>query len=944
MLFTYTHCGFSNLSSLNFWGEIVLFPTSLISLLFHIQSLLIMLVKNSFRFIFFAWAIGFLGSCKTTQQSVQNVARVNPRIGYDDSTLTKTTLPLLMPYNRVIDPAGTVVRYGDLDLENHTLDLRKIPNSTLLAVEDRYGVMILNTENQKIVDRWAYKLMADFAGFTSTYSGIQVFQSNNQTRLYWSAANTSKKTSVVIEATWNGTALKVTNSFSFAPEGESPLALPNEIAIQTEGEKAFLYVVLNGNNQLAKIDLQTKQTLWKVPTGVAPYGLTVANGKAFVSNWGGKMPNKNDSKETAGVPYGKAYVDPKTGATTNGTVNVYELHTGTFLKEIEVGLHPNDLITSPTQDFVYVANGNSDNVSVISTQDFTVKETISVQLISGELGFLGDTPNALATNKTGDILYVANGLDNALAVIKLGEKASKNGRGNSTITGFIPTEAYPAGIELDDKNLYVSNLEGEGARVNSNELEGDVKRNEKGAFNSHRQRATLSIIPVPNDELLEKYTQTVKAQNLTFRAEIARMLPRKNIAPVPVPERIGEPSVFKHVIYIIKENRTYDQVFGDISAGKGDKSLCIFGQEVTPNQHKMASDFVLMDNYYVSGKCSAEGHQWTDAAMVSDYVEKNVRSWFRSYPHVQEDALVYHKNGFLWDNARNHGKTVRIYGEACQPHYDTKLNWTDHYNNYLANKPFEFYNTTTISSVLPMLSPTFPGSDDMKIPDQIRASAFIKELEAYEKMEGDQFPELIMMALSVDHTVGTRPNFPRPEAMVADNDLALGRIVEALAKCKFWKNTVIFVTEDDSQAGWDHVSAYRTTGQVISPYSRLQKTVSTNYNQTSMVRTIEQILGLPPMNVIDATALPMFDCFVNEPSNYQYVAEKNNVPLDKMNPKLSMLNRQEKHYAELSLRPEFDLIDSGEDDVMNRILWFAAKGRDKYPKKFAGKAEEEDED
>jgi len=559
---------------------------------------------------------------------------------------------------------------------------------------------------------------------------------------------------------------------------------------------------------------------------------------------------------------------------------------------------------------------------------------------------LGDTPNALAINKAGNTLYVANGLDNALAVIKLGEKASKSGIGSSRISGFIPTEAYPAGIALDEGVLYVSNLEGEGARVSSKDVAGDEKRNEKGAYNSHRQRATLSIIPLPTDvTTLANYTQRVKDQNLSFRAEIARLIPRKKIDPVPVPERIGEPSVFKHVIYIIKENRTYDQVFGDITTGKGDKSLCIFGQEVTPNQHKLARDFVLMDNYYVSGKCSAEGHQWTDAAMVSDYVEKNVRSWFRSYPHVQEDALVYHKNGFLWDNARNHGKSVRIYGEACQPHYDTKISWTDHYNNFLANKPFEFHNTTTISSVLPMLSPTFPGSDDMKIPDQIRASAFIKELEAYEKMEGDQLPDLIMMALSVDHTVGTRPGFPTPDAMVADNDLALGRIVEALAKSKFWKNTVIFVTEDDSQAGWDHVSAYRTTGQVISPYSRLQKTVSTNYNQTSMVRTIEQILGIPPMNVIDATALPMFDCFTNQPSDFQYLAEENIVPLDKMNPKLSMLNGKQKHYAELSLRPEFDLIDSGHDDVMNRILWFAAKGREKYPKKFAGKADEdEDED
>ncbi|MEZ4902074.1 MAG: bifunctional YncE family protein/alkaline phosphatase family protein [Spirosomataceae bacterium] len=904
-----------------------------------------MFLNDTLKFTISIVAALVVSGCRTVQQNYQNVTIVNPRIGYDDSTLTNSQLPLLMPYNRIIDPAGLVIRYGDLDLENHTLDLKKIPKTQWLVVEDRYGIVVIDTEQQKILDRWAYKQVADFRGFTSTYSGIQVVPRGNKSHFFWSAANTSKKTSMVIEASWDGKKITQTNVYSFAPEGEAPLALPNEVAIRTEQGRDYLYVVLNGNNQFVKVDLESKQTVWKVPTGVAPYGLTVAKGKAYVSNWGGTIPTENTTQETAGVPYGKVYVDSSTGATSQGTVNVYELETGKILQEISVGLHPNDLITDTNEEFVYVANANSDNVSVIATDDFKVKETISVQLISGDMGFLGDTPNALAISKEGNTLYVANGLDNALAVITLGEKASKSGTGDSRIKGFIPTEAYPAGIALDEGHLYVSNLEGEGARVSSKEVAGDEKRNEKGAYNSHRQRATMSMIPLPTDDAtLAMYTQRVKDQNLSFRAEIARLIPRKKIAPVPVPERIGEPSVFKHVLYIIKENRTYDQVFGDIATGKGDKSLCIFGQEVTPNQHKLARDFVLMDNYYVSGKCSAEGHQWTDAAMVSDYVEKNVRSWFRSYPHVQEDALVYHKNGFLWDNARKHGKTVRIYGEACQPHYDTKISWTDHYNNFLANKSFEFYNTTTISSVLPMLSPNFPGSDDMKIPDQIRASAFIKELEAYEKMEGDQLPELIMMALSVDHTVGTRPGFPTPEAMVADNDLALGRIVEALAKSKFWKNTVIFVTEDDSQAGWDHVSAYRTTGQVISPYSRLQKTVSTNYNQTSMVRTIEQILGLPPMNVIDATALPMFDCFTNESSDYQYLAEKNNVPLDKMNPKLSMLNGKAKHYAELSLRPEFDLIDSGQDDVMNRILWFATKGRQQYPKKFAGKAEDDDDD
>jgi hypothetical protein len=490
---------------------------------------------------------------------------------------------------------------------------------------------------------------------------------------------------------------------------------------------------------------------------------------------------------------------------------------------------------------------------------------------------------------------------------------------------------------VDGNNLFVTNLEGEGAGVSTKEFKTTQVPTNVTAYNSHHQKATISIIPLPSEQLLQQYTQRVKTLNLTFRQDIAKLVPRKNILPKPMPERIGEPSVFKHVLYIIKENRTYDQVLGDLPQGKGMPSLCIYGDSITPNQHKVAKDFVLMDNYYASGKCSAEGHQWTDAAMVTDYVEKNVRAWFRSYPHVQEDALVYNKQGFIWNNAADHGKKVRIYGEASVPHYDEKLSWTDIYNNYQAGIPLKFYNTSTISRVRPMLSQNYPGSDELKITDQVRASAFINELKGYEQKPGDELPELMVMALSLDHTEGTRPGFPKPEAMVADNDLALGRIIEAVSKSRFWKNTVIFVTEDDSQAGWDHISAYRTTGFVVSPYSQLQKTVSTNYNQTCIVRSIEQILGIPPMNIIDATALPMFNCFGSKPSAYTYNAVPNRIPLNNINPKLTALKGKALYYAKASLKPEFDHIDGGSDDLLNRILWHAAKGNKTYPAKLTGK-------
>ncbi|HWB61930.1 MAG TPA: bifunctional YncE family protein/alkaline phosphatase family protein, partial [Chitinophagales bacterium] len=726
------------------------------------------------------------------------------------------------------------------------------------------------------------------------------------------------KTSDLLDAVWDGKQAQMWFTFEFKPQAPAPLALPNDIAITNEGGETYLYVVLNGNNQLVKIRYSDKKVIGSEPTGMAPFGIAIAAGKIYVTNWAGPVPT-DTLLETAGIPYGEVYINHRTGGTSCGTVSVIDLKTGITEKEIPVALHPNAIIKSPDEKYIYVANGNSDEVSVISTATNTVCDSISVKLSKENNPYIGSSPNALALDKTGEKLYVANGMDNALAVIKLG--ALSGGKaGDDKLLGFIPTEAYPAGIALDDKNLYVCNLEGEGARVNI-----------KGSYNAHHQEATVSIIPVPDEKELPALTARVEKADMLFRTKLAQLLPRDNIKPQPVPERIGEPSLIKHVIYIIKENRTYDQVMGDVPTGNGDKSLCIYGDSVTPNQHRLVKQFELLDNYYASGKSSAEGHQWTDAAMTSDYVEKNVRAWFRSYPHVQNDALVYNREGFIWNNALDHGKTVRIYGEACEPEWDRKLGWKDIYKMYKAGELVQFNNETTISRVRPVLCMNSPCADTHDFSDVMRADAFIKELHQYEKMEGDQWPQLMVMALSDDHTAGLNPKYPTPRAMVADNDMAVGKIVEAVSHSRFWKSTAIFITEDDSQDGWDHVSAYRTTGYVISPYSQLHKTIHTNYNQTCIVRTIEQILGLPPMNVIDATALPMFDCFQNKPDTTTYSKVANIIPLDEMNKDESMLKGKELDYAVQSSAPEYEYVDRGNDDLLNRVLWFAAKGNEPYP-------------
>ena len=858
---------------------------------------------------------------------------------YEKKTLNNNELPVMMPYNRWIDPAGEQIYFGDTEFENHALDCAVSPDGKWIAVEGRYSVVIISPDTKKIVHRFVLSSYFGRANVMNTFSGISWQMENDNYEIYWGASGSGGK-SYVVKAEWNNREIEIKKTFIFDAESPASNALANELVVTNESGTPYFYVVLNGNNSIKKVNISTGEIVWSAATGVAPFGIAKAGKKLYVTNWAGGVPDEDD-KNVAGIPWGRVKIDPNTGATREGTVSVFNSADGMLIDEMKVGLHPNDIIPSPDEKFLYVANANSDAVSVIDVKTGKVSETISVRLAESTNNYFGDSPNGLGISNDGKTLYVANGMDNAIAVVSLGKNASSGAvESKSIIEGFIPTGAYPGAVCVyKDNQLIVANIEAEGARIafvaeSSNSV----------SYNSHKQMASVSIIPVPNKNQLEKLTKRVEKTNQLFRLALAEALPRKDIDPVPVPLRIGEPSVFKHVVYIIKENRTYDQILGDVAAGDGDPSLCIFGKEVTPNTHKICEDFLLLDNFYVSGKSSAEGHQWTDMGIVTDYVEKNVRAWFRSYPHVQEDALVYAPTGFIWDNARNHGKSVRIYGEACIPQFDANETWESIYKRFKADEKTVFKNTTTINTVPEILSQSYPCYDGHKFSDVMRAQAFIDELKEYEKMEGDQWPELMVMALPNDHTGGTRPGLPTPRAMVADNDLALGYIIEAISKSKFWNSTAIFVTEDDSQAGWDHVSAYRTVGLVVSPYTKFNKTNHTNYNQVSMYRTIEQILGLPPMNIMDATAVPMFDCFTGVANSEPYIAVPNQIPLDEMNKELSQLKGKELHFAKKSMLPEFDHVDSGNDDLFNRIIWFAANGKKPYPSKFSGKDNDDDDD
>jgi YVTN family beta-propeller protein len=874
-------------------------------------------MKNS-HFLLLLLFAGMLNTLHAQKKS--------PALELEDRALN-TDEPLYMPYNRIVASAGKVLTYGDPRLENHTLDVTLLPGNTHAVIEDRYGIAILDRAKQEIVQRWTYRNEKSIQYLMSTYSGIKTFVFQNKTYIVWSAAGRENDKGGLVIATWAEGKIGAVEYLPFAPKAPAPGALPNEVEVAFEGGDCFLYLALNGNNQLAKIHFSDRKTVWTVNTGIAPFGVKIAQNKVYVSNWAGPIPT-DVNLEKAGIPYGEAYVDPRTGATLKGTVSVFDPATGKQVYEIEVGLHPNAMCLSPDQLTLYVANGNSDDIAVIDTRSDKLINRIPVGIFREGGALVGSTPNGLAIDSLGTTLYVSNGFDHAVAVVQLSAQPQ--------VKGYIPTEAFPSGLLWSNNQLYVTNLEAKGARVlnatsNIKKQFGIGETAFDGAFNSHEQLASFSIIPVPKKSQLKKYSKLVNLQNLSARKAISEKPARRNVAPRPVPERIGEPSVFKHVLYIIKENRTYDQVYGDMPEGRGMPKLCVFGDSVTPNQHRLAREYSLLDNYYVSGKSSAEGHQWASAGIVSDYVEKNCRAWFRSYPHRQYDAMVYTREGYIWNHALDHGKSVRIYGEACYTEFDEKLDWTKIYQKYVNKEPFEFKNTSTISRVRPILSQNFPGYDDAKLNDQMRAEAFIQELQAYEKQSGDQLPELMVMSLPNDHTAGTSPGYPTPRAQVADNDLAVGRIIEALSKSRFWESTVVFISEDDSQAGWDHISAYRTGALVVSPYSKLGKTVKTNYNQISMLRTMEQILGLPPMNTMDATAEPMFDCFTDTLRMVKYQALPNRIPLTELNTSFSMLEGKALFYAQQSVENMQEGIDNGEDDIMNRILWFATKGDVPYP-------------
>jgi YVTN family beta-propeller protein len=841
-------------------------------------------------------------------------------------TVGRTTNGLVTPVNQLVAPAGALLELPGMRPNALALS----PDGKILVTAGlTHELVAVDPANGKILRRIPFpadqaqeekpivegilnpdeKAELSFTGLAFSPDGARIYLSNVNGDIKVFAVAVDKKISPL---------------FSIAPPSVKAFDRTNEIpagiAVSTDGKK--IYVAGNLSNRLLELDAANGKLLRAWSVGVAPFDVALCKNKIYVSNWGGRQPDTNSPTGPAGEGT-KVRVDDRSIA-SEGSVSVIDLN-DTNQTELVTGLHASALAVSPDKKSVVVANAGSDTLSVIDTRTDKIVETICARQNPGDP--IGAQPDALAFDQSGKKLFVGNGTQNAVAVFQFKP-------GESKLLGLIPVGWFPGAIAFDarDKQICVANIKDFGDKKEKAKLgaKGD-------GFNTREYGGSLSLVPVPSKSALEKFTQTALANLRYPLLAQAKLPPRENQSPQPVPERVGEPSVFSHVIYIIKENRTYDQVLGDVSEGNGDAELCTFGERITPNEHKIVRDFALLDNMYCCGILSADGHQWTDTAFATDYVEREFAGWPRSYPAGGfgvggEDALAYSPAGFIWNDALAHDKTVCDFGEFTTSHKQWKNpaqknepKFLDCYRDFISGSNTIVYSCEPDIEALRPFMMTNTASWDLDVPDVFRAAQFIKSLKQFEA--ADNLPNLIILWLPNDHTSATKAGSPTPAAQVADNDLALGQIVEAVSRSKFWTNTCIFAVEDDPQNGWDHVSGYRTTAYVISPYTKRNAVVSTQYNQTSLLRTIELILRLPPMNQMDATATPMFDCFTNTPDFTAFAAVTNNVPLDEMNPEPKKISDATlRKDAEVSAKLPLEKEDQSPEDLFNRILWRAAKG------------------
>jgi len=757
---------------------------------------------------------------------------------------------VLLPNGWKLSPAGTALPLGDLPL-----NIQLSSSGRLLAVtnngQSTQSIQLIDPKNEKLLDERIIK---------KSWYGLAF--SHDEKMLYASGGNDNRILAFHIE----GTKIGDTDTIKLAPAAwPKNKVCPTGLAVNKANTR--LYTVTKEDSALYVVDLQTSKVIKKLALPAEAYSciLSPDEKSLYISIWGGEK------------------------------VCVYNTASESITKNIKTGSHPNELLLNRKGTYLFVANANDNSVSIINTISDKIVETVSTTLYPTRL--TGSTTNGLALSPDEKTLYIANADNNCLAVFDVSKPGSSQSR------GFIPVGWYPTNVKTLGNKILVANGKGFTSMANPRGPQpvkkADNSGYQKGAVNSREQyigglfKGTLSFINAPLPDQLKIYTRQVYA-NTPFSTKKTALADGE--VGNPIPRKMGEKSPIKHVFYIIKENRTYDQVLGDMPEGDGDTSLCIFGRRVTPNEHTIASQFVLLDNFYVDAEVSADGHNWSTAAYATDFIEKTWPTSYGgrggNYDSEGTRRAGDPRDGYIWDYCKRADVSYRTYGE-----------FADDY------KP----NIKVLEGHYCVQSPSF----DLDIKDVKREAIWEHDFDSL--LTINAVPQFNTVRISNDHTSGQHKGAISPIAAVGDNDLAVGKFIEHLSKSSIWKESVVFILEDDAQNGPDHIDAHRSPVFVAGPYVKRNAVIHEMYSTSGVLRTIELILGLPPMSQYDAAAMPMYECFTNKPDLSPYIAKPAQVDLEQRN---VAVNKSSKLSESFNLAKE----DKVPDFLLNEVIWKYVKG------------------
>ena len=758
----------------------------------------------------------------------------------------------MLPNGWSLSPAGRSLPLGDLPLNIAVSKSKKLMAVTNNG-QSTQTIQLINPATEKILDN--IEIAASWYGlkFSADEKSLYVSGGNNNWIVQYAVANNKLKLkdSIKLGTKW--------------PTKISPAGI--EINDQTK----TMYVVTKENNSLYTIDMASKKITQQFALGAEAYACLLSPNKKelYISLWGGDK------------------------------VLVYDISAKKVTDSIKVGDDPNEMLLSKNGKYLFVANANDNSVSVIDINQRKVLEVLNAALYPNAPQ--GSASNGLALSENQQTLYIANADNNCLAVFDV------SAAGESRSKGFIPVGWYPTNVKVIGKKIFVSNGKGFSSFANPNGpnpvkkkqqvtyQKSDVAAPKKVEYIGGLMKGTMSIIDEPSNAALAAYSKKVY-ENTPYTKD--KELNAKGEKGNPIPMKVGDPSPIKYVFYIVKENRTYDQVLGDVKEGNGDTSLVLFGERITPNQHKLVKEFVLLDNFYVDGEVSADGHNWTLGANSNDYLEK---TWVTSYGGRGGDydaegnrGIANNKNGFIWDYCKRAGVSYRTYGEFA--------------DNYKANLPILENH----------FCPYFTSWDE-RVRDTTRFNQWKREFDSL--LPIGQVPQFNSLRFINDHTEGQKLGRPTPFAHVADNDLAVGLFVEHLSNSHIWNECVIIAVEDDAQNGPDHVDAHRSTAYIAGGLVKRNFVDHTMYSTSSLLRTIELILGLPPMTQYDAAAESLWRCFSKTPNAAPFKSVPANIDLNEK-------NTQQNSSADLSATFDFSKEDSAPDLLFSQIIWKAVKGEE----------------